>query len=132
VGATTTLIVEALQKAQIKPNSMAATVMALGIHVDTGSLTFAGSTPRDAYALAWLMTCAANIKTIAQYCQPSFSPRLQELFSLAWENLEIKRIYDRKIAHVLLHMPILSPVCLVWPSAYWNYPIVMHYFSVIV
>jgi tRNA nucleotidyltransferase (CCA-adding enzyme) len=35
VGATTTLIVEALQKAQIKPNSMAATVMALGIHVDT-------------------------------------------------------------------------------------------------
>jgi len=109
VGATTTLIVEALQKAQIKPNSMAATVMALGIHVDTGSLTFAGSTPRDAYALAWLMTCAANIKTIAQYCQPSFSPRLQELFSLAWENLEIKTIHDRKIAHVLLHTADFIP-----------------------
>ncbi|GBL15127.1 CCA-adding enzyme [Microcystis aeruginosa NIES-1211] len=109
VGATTTLIVEALQKAQIKPNSMAATVMALGIHVDTGSLTFAGSTPRDAYALAWLMTCGANIKTIAQYCQPSFSPRLQELFSLAWENLEIKTIHGRKIAHVLLHTADFIP-----------------------
>jgi tRNA nucleotidyltransferase (CCA-adding enzyme) len=102
VGATTTLVVEALQKAAITPNSIEATVMALGIHVDTGSLTFAGSTARDAYALAWLMTCGANIKTIAQYCEPSFSPQLQQLFSIAWENLEIKTIHDYKIAHVIL------------------------------
>jgi tRNA nucleotidyltransferase (CCA-adding enzyme) len=102
VGATTTLVVEALQKANLKPNSIEATVMALGIHVDTGSLTFAGSTSRDAYALAWLMTCGANLKTIAEYCQPTFSPRLQELFSLAWENLEIKTVYSYKIAQVLL------------------------------
>lgn len=53
--------------------------MALGIHVDTGSLTFSQSTPRDAHALAWLMEKGANIKTIAEYCKPNFSPKLQQL-----------------------------------------------------
>ncbi len=54
VGATTTLMAEELQKRHISLNSAQATVMALGIHVDTGSLTYDQSTPRDALALAWL------------------------------------------------------------------------------
>ncbi len=45
VGATTTLIVEQLQQQEISLTSAEATVMALGIHVDTGSLTFDQSTP---------------------------------------------------------------------------------------
>ena len=40
VGATTTLVVEALQRANRTLTSTQATVMALGIHGDTGSLTF--------------------------------------------------------------------------------------------
>ncbi|MEO0352654.1 MAG: DHH family phosphoesterase, partial [Cyanobacteria bacterium P01_A01_bin.15] len=55
VGATTTLVVEALQRSHQKILPTQATVMALGIHSDTGSLTFAQTTPRDARALAWLM-----------------------------------------------------------------------------
>ncbi|MFM6278882.1 MAG: DHH family phosphoesterase, partial [Dolichospermum sp.] len=55
VGATTTLMVERLQKSNISLNSAQATVMALGIHVDTGSLTYKQSTARDALALGWLM-----------------------------------------------------------------------------
>lgn len=47
VGATTTLIVEELQRLQINISPIEATVMALGIHVDTGSLTFEQSTARD-------------------------------------------------------------------------------------
>jgi tRNA nucleotidyltransferase (CCA-adding enzyme) len=102
VGATTTLVVEALQKAEIEPTPIEATVMALGIHVDTGSLTFAGTTSRDAYALAWLMTQGANVKTIAQYCEPSFSPQLQQLFGTALEDLQTQTLRGYKIAHVLL------------------------------
>ena len=54
VGAITTLIVEQLQERQVNLTSSEATVMALGIHVDTGSLTFSHATVRDALALAWL------------------------------------------------------------------------------
>ncbi|MEG3435850.1 CBS domain-containing protein [Pannus brasiliensis CCIBt3594] len=102
VGAATTLIVEALQKEGIEPNSIESTVMALGIHVDTGSLTFGGTTARDVYALGWLMTRGANLKTIARYCEPSFSPRLQELFGEVLETVETETVRGYKIARVLL------------------------------
>ncbi|HEY9671337.1 MAG TPA: DHH family phosphoesterase, partial [Waterburya sp.] len=62
VGATTTLIVEQLQQTPILLTTAEATVMALGIHVDTGSLTFDQTTPRDAAALAWLMAQGANVR----------------------------------------------------------------------
>ena len=55
VGATTTLIVEKLQQHQLQLSVSEATVMALGIHVDTGSLTYDHTTVRDAAALTWLM-----------------------------------------------------------------------------
>ena len=47
--------------------------MALGIHVDTGSLTYEGATPRDALALSWLMANGANQRAIADYIEPGFS-----------------------------------------------------------
>lgn len=60
VGATTTLIVEQLQAHQVNLTPAEATVMGLGIHVDTGSLTFDSSTAKDALALAWLMQQGAS------------------------------------------------------------------------
>ena len=67
VGASTTLIVEKMQENNINPNPIEATIMGLGIHVDTGSLTFPQSTARDAKPLAWLMEKGANVKIIAEY-----------------------------------------------------------------
>ncbi|MGL5034209.1 MAG: DHH family phosphoesterase, partial [Microcystaceae cyanobacterium] len=81
VGATTTLIVEKLGQTNLQLNSIEASVMALGIHSDTGSLTYPQTTTRDAKALAWLMEQGANIKAIAEYIDPGFSPLLQKLFS---------------------------------------------------
>ena len=65
VGATTTLIVEKLQVTELQLQPIEASVMALGIHVDTGSLTFPQTTVRDAKALAWLMEQGAQVRTIA-------------------------------------------------------------------
>ncbi len=75
VGATTTLIVEQLQAIQIQLNPAQATVMALGIHVDTGSLKFDHTTPRDATALAWLMQQGASLRAIADYVDPAQIPQ---------------------------------------------------------
>ncbi|XTZ10899.1 MAG: CBS domain-containing protein [cyanobacterium endosymbiont of Rhopalodia yunnanensis] len=109
VGATTTLIVERIQRENVHPNPIEATVMALGIHVDTGSLTFFQSTPRDAHALAWLMEKGANVKTIAEYCKPSFSPELQQLLQKALKNLQKIDISGYTITSVLLTTETFIP-----------------------
>ncbi|MBC6422559.1 MAG: CBS domain-containing protein [Hormoscilla sp. SP12CHS1] len=102
VGATTTLIVEQLQGAQISLTPAEATVMALGIHVDTGSLTFDSSTARDALALAWLMQQGARLSAIADYVSPSLSGQLQELLTVALENLQVETVSGHQVAWVLL------------------------------
>lgn len=93
VGATTTLMVEHLQRAidpQHPLTPAEATVMALGIHVDAGSLTYETATARDAAALAWLMEQGASVTAIAAYLDPSLSPMLQRLLAEA-----IDQVHDR-------------------------------------
>lgn len=102
VGATTTLIVERLQTQHIALTPVEATVMALGIHVDTGSLTFEHSTVRDAYALAWLMTQAASVPVIAEYVEPGLSPELQELLRQALDHIQSETIQGTTLSWVLL------------------------------
>lgn len=102
VGATTTLIVELLQQDNIQLTAAEATVMALGIHVDTGSLTYEQTNPRDARALAWLMEQSANVKTIAEYVYPGLSPQLQQLLTIALENLHKETVRGCTVAVVML------------------------------
>ena len=102
VGACTTYIVEELQKQEIALTPVQATVMALGIHVDTGSLTFESATPRDALALAWLMQQGARASVISTYLDPGLSPQLQQLLTEALENLEYFDLLGYKIAWVTI------------------------------
>ncbi|MCW6036352.1 CBS domain-containing protein [Spirulina subsalsa FACHB-351] len=102
VGATTTLIVEKLQDAGVSLTFPEATVMALGIHVDTGSLTFDQTTPRDVRALAWLMEQGADLQGIRDYIDPGLTPRLQKLLSAALEGLERAKVQSYTITWVCL------------------------------
>ena len=107
VGASTTLIVEKLQT--LKNNSTPiltpaeATIMALGIHLDTGSLTFDNTTPRDATALAWLMQQGASLSVIGEYVEPGLSPQLQDLLKIALENLQRSTVRTYQIGWILLN-----------------------------
>ena len=109
VGATTTLIVEALQTERITLTPIEATVMALGIHSDTGSLTFPQTTPRDAQALAWLMQTGANINVIADYVEPSLSPQLQQFLSEALDNVQTETVQGYTLAWVHLESEQFVP-----------------------
>ncbi|AVH64764.1 CBS domain-containing protein [Nostoc sp. 'Peltigera membranacea cyanobiont' N6] len=109
VGATTTLIVEQLQQQQVSLSSAEATVMALGIHVDTGSLTFDQSTPRDALALAWLMQQGASLSVISNYRDPGLSLQLQQLLTEALENLEYLCLRGYTVAWVTLKTDAFVP-----------------------
>ncbi|MBW4664129.1 MAG: CBS domain-containing protein [Chroococcus sp. CMT-3BRIN-NPC107] len=112
VGATTTLIVEELQTANIDLTVAEATVMALGIHVDTGSLTFPTATARDAQALAWLMQQKASLRLVNDYLEPGLSKQLQELLLIAVNNLQTKTINGYSVGWIMLqtsdHVPGLS------------------------
>jgi tRNA nucleotidyltransferase (CCA-adding enzyme) len=102
VGAATTLIVEALQQQAIVPNPFEATVMALGIHSDTGSLTFEQATVRDARALAWLMAKGANQQVIAENQEPGLSPYLQDLLSTALATIQTETVQGHRLGWVVL------------------------------
>jgi tRNA nucleotidyltransferase (CCA-adding enzyme) len=103
VGATTTMIVERLQQAGLSLTTTEATVMALGIHVDTGSLTYEMSTARDALALAWLMQQGANLAAMGAYIEPGLSPQLQQLLQLALRDLLHLDIGGKTIGWVSLN-----------------------------
>jgi len=109
LGAITTLVVEQLQQQGITPTPIEATVMALGIHVDTGSLTFDHATARDARALAWLMEQGANLNAIAEYVEPGLSPSLQQLLATALDTLQTEEIQGYIVAWVLLQVDSFTP-----------------------
>jgi tRNA nucleotidyltransferase (CCA-adding enzyme) len=108
VGAVTTLVVEALRELDdcdagtpsLTPAE--ATVMALGIHVDTGSLTYDHATVRDAAALTWLMEQGANLRVLGEYVEPGLSAQMQDLLSVALENLTTETVEGYTLAWVLL------------------------------
>lgn len=109
VGATTTLIAERLQQQQVKLSVPEATVMALGIHVDTGSLTYDQTTPRDAAALAWLMAQGANQRAIAEYVEPGLPGKLQKLLRQGLEQLHTEVVQGTQISWVLLSTERYTP-----------------------
>lgn len=80
VGATTTILVKILIDKQIIISPFEATLFALGIHEDTGSLTYPTTTHEDAYALAFLMAQKANINVISHFLSRILSEPQRELF----------------------------------------------------
>ena len=112
VGATTTVLVEKLQAKQVALTIAEATVMALGIHVDTGSLTFDHTTVRDAAALTWLMAQGASLRAIAEYVEPSPTAEVQDLLSPVLAQLQTETVQGFSLGWVLLavdrHIPGLS------------------------
>ncbi len=67
IGATTTLLVERIKERGIEITPLEATIMALGIHGDTGSLLFTSTTARDAAAVAFLIEKGANLGVVSEF-----------------------------------------------------------------
>ncbi len=80
IGATTTLLVEALAARLVTINSVEATLMLTGIYEDTGSLSYAGVTPRDLRAAAWLLERGADLSIVNEFLHHPLSPGQQTLY----------------------------------------------------
>ncbi len=87
VGAATTILVEHLIERESKLSAFDATILALGIYEDTGSLIFTSTTPRDVSAVAYLLSRGANLAVVANFIEQPFSSGqrqlLQELLNSA-------------------------------------------------
>ncbi len=81
VGAATTLLVELIRKQDLPVSSFEATVLALGIYEDTGSLTFATTTARDAGAVAYLLAKGAKLPVIADFIERPLTEKQRNLLN---------------------------------------------------
>ncbi len=87
-GALTTTLVGILAERELEPTVLEATAFALGIHEDTGSLTYATTTRRDVDALGWCMRHGARQDLVAHYLHTPLVPVERELLSALLEALE--------------------------------------------
>lgn len=66
-GAATTILVDVLRRKRLRITPIEATLFALGIHEDTGSLTYPTATGDDVNALTYLMARNANLDVISEF-----------------------------------------------------------------
>ena len=102
VGSVSTIIVELLQNAKVEISEVEATLFALGIHADTGSLSFDSTTARDAYALAWCLAQGASQAAISENAKTSLSSEQQSVLTQALVNTNSTVVHGVTISTVLL------------------------------
>ena len=87
-GALTTTLVGILAERELEPTALEATVFALGIHEDTGSLTYPTTTQRDVDALAWCLRHGARQDLVSQYLHLPLAEEERKLLNALMEALE--------------------------------------------
>ncbi|MRS11484.1 MAG: CBS domain-containing protein [Actinobacteria bacterium] len=98
VGATTSILVHEIQDRGIPITPLEATVMLLGIHEDTGSLTYPGTTAYDAEAAAFLMASGAEMEVLNQFLSRTLSPAQRHVLDMLLDTLEIWDIHGQEVA----------------------------------
>ena len=102
VGSVSTMVVEKLRDNNMELTEAEATLLALGIHADTGSLCYDSTTPRDALALAWVMEQGASQAAIAEHAQTSLSTEQQGVLTQALINTNSTVVHGVTVSTVLL------------------------------
>lgn len=73
VGATVTVLIDLIRKKKIKISPLEATIMALGIYEDTGSLTFRTTTKEDVDKVSFLISKGADLSVVSSYLNRDLS-----------------------------------------------------------
>ena len=87
-GALTTTLVGILAERALEPTALEATAFALGIHEDTGSLTYATTTQRDVDALSWCLRHGARQDLVSAYLHTPLAAGERDLLQRLMESLE--------------------------------------------
>jgi tRNA nucleotidyltransferase (CCA-adding enzyme) len=87
-GALTTTLVGIVAERELTPTPLEATAFALGIHEDTGSLTYATTTQRDVDAVSWCLRHGARQDLVNEYLHAPLAPVERGLLQHLLEALE--------------------------------------------
>jgi tRNA nucleotidyltransferase (CCA-adding enzyme) len=97
VGATTTILVEALQERSIHLLPIQSTLLLMGIYEDTGSLTYSRTTPRDVHTSGWLLEQGANLSIAVNFLNPPLSLAQKQVYDQLTENAQTHIIHGNRI-----------------------------------
>lgn len=98
VGATTSILVDELRRREVVITPLEASLFLLGIHEDTGSLTYPTATAFDAHAVAWLMEIGADIEVLNQYLARAFDEGQRRLLEQLTGSLTIWDVNGQSVA----------------------------------
>ena len=91
-GALTTTLVGVLAEREIAVTPLEATAFALGIHEDTGSLTYPTATQRDADALAWCLRHGARQDLLARFLHTPLTDEERDLLGALMAAVRTERV----------------------------------------
>jgi len=97
VGSATSILVDKMRQSKLELNQFEATLLALGIHEDTGSLTFSQTSETDAKALAYLMSFGVDLNQITSFIKPKWSDEQSNLLNELLVNCKVIEIHASKI-----------------------------------
>lgn len=97
VGATITVLVEQLKQRHVSVTPFEATVMALGLYEETGSLLFASTTSRDCEAAAFLIAAGADLTMVADVLRHPLDRDDVALLHDLLEHSELHYMEGRKV-----------------------------------
>ena len=97
VGATVTLLTENLRDANELPSALQSTLLLLGIYEDTGSLTYASTTPRDVRAAAWLLEQGASLNIAVDFLNSPLSPKQRAVYDQLSSNAKTYEIKGHQV-----------------------------------
>ena len=97
VGATITLLVEQLNAQQVTLTAAEATLLALGLYEETGSLAYPSTTPRDLEAAAVVLRAGADLNVVAEVLRHPLNPHLIALLNDLLHSGSIYYLEGRKI-----------------------------------
>ncbi|CAJ1931570.1 unnamed protein product [Cylindrotheca closterium] len=102
VGSTTTLLVERLRDAGIRPQPHEATLFVLGIRADTGGLVYESTTLRDAAALLWCLEQGASQTAISEFAISRIGEEQRYVLNLALQKTETTIFRGLRVSTVLV------------------------------
>ena len=98
VGATSSILAHEIRDRGVMLTPLEASLLLLGIHEDTGSLTFPGSTAYDADAAAFLMAQGADMEVVNQFLSRTLTAEQRDLLEALTASLQMWDVHGRTIA----------------------------------
>ncbi len=96
-GATTTLLVETIREKNLPLSRLEASLLALGIYEDTGSLTYIDTTPRDLQAVAYLVEQGASFDLVGKFLHQPLATDQRALYNQLLKRVETHEIGGQTI-----------------------------------